>query len=195
MQLVVKSAGFVQTFRVSVQPHDDVITLTSAVAKRASLKPNLIRLSHAGRLLESRFTMQMLGLAEGDNLQLHVKVGHQPAGSDITPTNDGFGADNIGYFIHVVTASGRAFFRPKVNPSDDVGQILDAAVSRARSMGLGQSRAKAAGSAYPQLRFRGRVLKRGKTVEWYSIAAGDELVLHLENPKPERLRRTSRDGS
>ena len=180
MQLIVSSTSGAP-FRVTIAPADDIITLTSAVARRARLKPDLIRLSHAGRLLENRSTISSLGLVDGDSLMVHVRAGQKIA--SVEAPNEPFGADTIGFFINIVTAAGRAFFRPKVAPADDVGKVLDAAVARARSTGVGgQPRPRGVGSAYPQLRFRGRALKRGRTVQWHGIAAGDELVLHLDAP-------------
>ena len=80
MRLQVQSKAGIPNFSISTSPEDDVAALTSSAAEHAKLKTSDIRLSHAGRLLESRDRVEALGLADGDMLLMHVRsTGQQPA--------------------------------------------------------------------------------------------------------------------
>ena len=122
MQLSVENrAG--TTFQISASPLDDVAALLAAAAKRARLKPHLVRLSHNGRLLEQRDSVQALGLNDGDRLVLHVRTGHQPSAARSRSTvAHMYSAD--GLFVNVVTSDGRDLFRPKIRPTDDAAKLI-----------------------------------------------------------------------
>jgi hypothetical protein len=184
MRLTVHTRAGLPAFQLSASPLDDVAALTAAAAQRARVKTQQVRLSHAGRLLERRDTVQSLGLMDGDTLLLHVRTGHQPSSSQKTTLTHSFGGDGYGFFVHVVTSEGRALFRPKVRPTDDAATLIDASVARLRAWAGGahgptsMSRSNTA----PSLSLRGRALKRGRTVQWHGISAGDELVLDVDAP-------------
>ena len=121
--------------------------------------------------------MQQLGLLDGDAVLLHVKVirGQWPEAA--RPWRP------FGFFVNVVTSEGRAFFRPKVLPDDDVGRLVDEVLSRVRSS-PGEARGNLARA---KLSHHGKPLKRGQTVSWHGIREGDELVLHLDGVEGDPL--------
>ena len=176
IQLTVNGAGAI-AFKLPANLTDDADALMSAAAKKASLKREDIRLSHNGRLLEPKDTVQQLRLADGDTLLLHVRTSYQ---KDLSSGPGGF-------FIEVVTSDGKALWRPRVKPSDDAGTLIDAAVAKA-------PKTARSGSSRPVLRLRGQPLQPGKKLDHYGIVSGDEVVLSMDGGTDSDLDNTKAYG-
>ena len=185
MRLQVQSKAGIPNFSISSSPEDDVAALTSSAAEHAKLKPSDIRLSHAGRLLESRDRVEALGLADGDMLLMHVRsTGQQPAAhhSSTHHSSTHHSSDGSGFFVNVVTDGGRNLCRTKVYPEDDVSKLLDEASAKARTT----SGVATSSGGTIELRFRKKLLQRGRTVKHYGLASGDELVMRTDEEDGSR---------
>jgi hypothetical protein len=107
MQLSVQTSGGLPAFKLSAEATDTVDALLSAAAKKCRLSKEDIRFSSSGRVLSGGSTVQALGLSEGDALLLHVKIGQQPTTSHRSSPAPSFGTQGYGFFVNVVTSTGR----------------------------------------------------------------------------------------
>ena len=183
MRLSVHTRSGIPAFDLHCEPLDSADAVLALAAKKASMAKADVRLSHGGRLLEGKDTMQQIGVLDGDTVLLHLRVGAKPVVAAAAGAA-GVKKGSEGFFVNVVTAEGRQFFRPKVLPADDVGRVLDEVLSRVRRSPAddlfgGGSGGGTEGVTRAKLAHHGKPLQRGQTVGWHGIREGDELVLHM----------------
>ena len=85
MRLLVQSRSGLPAFDLTCGPLDSVDALTSLAATKVQVKKGDVKLSHQGRLLEGKDTVQQLGLLDGDAVLLHVKVNVRPVAEAARP--------------------------------------------------------------------------------------------------------------
>ena len=193
MRIAIQTRGGLPAFTCDASPFSRVEVLEAAAALRAGLDKEDVRLSHSGKLLDSRDTLQSLGIRDGSEVLLHVRMGaHAEVPSRAAPASTrapasasasasaarGLPVDGI--HVSIILANGKQFYRPKVAADDDVSRLIDDAVSRVKQGPTGAPLPD--GGRRAQLLFRGQPLRRGKSLREHGVGAGDELVLHLAPP-------------
>lgn len=180
-------------FTLSCAGSDSIAKLTVAAGRKARVMRQLwknmklvddkatvpVRLSLGRKFLGPRDTVAELALKDGMILTMHVQATPLVRGSAPLPTYSFLG-EGYCFFVNIVSGKqGRPLFKLKVSRNQPIAAVLEMAVRRASISGLGEAQSA-------EFRFRNKVLRPDKTIEFHSIGKGDALELHgLDSDEPE----------
>lgn len=185
MQLTIVTQRGLPAFRVEVAPSDSIGKLTKTVGRKACIvghkglhfhNNTVLRLSIGKAWLKASDTVEELGIQNGAVVMMHVRntplISTSERGGFMPnklPVHS-FAATGYGFFVNVVTPTGRLIWRPKLFPNDDASKI----VGEART----KTKCKTATLKYRRHSGETVRLDKGSKIVDLGMGQNDELVVH-----------------